>query len=231
MQIQITLLSVVILLHAGFVLSADQVQKTRALKEDIPLTLDHIMGKIENRYNNMGFSADFVQESTLKALDIIDSATGKMMVKYPGMMRWEYEKPDKQIIVTDGKSLWVYRPEDNQVMMGAAPVFFGEGKGAGFLSNMTVLRKKFNITLENTLPDGLIELKLIPKKKAFDISAIYLFLSKKTFVITEIITCNTYDDKTSIKLYRIKFTKDMDDTEFAFTLPEDVDILQLDESP
>ncbi|MCD6271737.1 MAG: outer membrane lipoprotein carrier protein LolA [Deltaproteobacteria bacterium] len=231
MRIQIALLSVLILLHAGFALSADQAQKTVALKEDVPLTLDHIMSRIENRYNNMGFSADFVQESILKALDITDSATGKMMVKYPGMMRWEYEKPDKQIIVTDGKSLWVHRPEDNQVMIGAAPVFFGEGKGAGFLSDMTVLRKKFNITLEKTAPDGLIGLKLIPKKKAFDISAIYLFLSKKTFVITEIVTCNTYDDRTSIKLYHIAFTEDMNDTEFAFTLPEDVDILQLDESP
>lgn len=231
MRIQIALLSVLILLHAGFALSTDQAQKTVALKEDVPLTLDHIMSKIENRYNNMGFSADFVQESTLKALDITDSATGNMMVKYPGMMRWEYEKPDKQIIVTDGKSLWVHRPEDNQVMIGAAPVFFGEGKGAGFLSDMTVLRKKFNISLEKTAPDGLIELKLIPKKKAFDISAIYLFISKKTFVITEIVTCNTYDDKTSIKLYNIEFTKDMDSAEFAFALPEDVDILQLDESP
>ena len=231
MQIRIVLLSVAILLHAGFISSAGQEEKTVALRENVPLKLEYIMAEIENKYNNIGFSADFVQETTLKALDITDSATGNMMVKYPGMMRWEYEKPDKQIIVTDGKSLWVYRPEDNQVMIGEAPVFFGEGKGAGFLSNMTVLKEKFNIILKKTLPNGLIELQLIPKKKAFDISAIYLYLSKKTFVITEIVTFNTYDDKTSIKLYNIKFTKNIKDTEFAFTLPEDVNILQLDESP
>jgi len=228
---RIILLSIVILLHAGFVSNAGQIQKTVDLKENIPVKLEHIIEGIENRYNNTGFSADFVQETTLKALNITDSATGNMMVKYPGMMRWEYEKPDKQIIITDGKLLWIYRPEDNQVMIGEAPVFFGEGKGAGFLSDMTVLKKKFNVTLKKTSLDGLIELKLIPKKKAFDISAIYLYLSKKTFIITEIVTCNTYDDKTSIKLYYIEFTKNMKDTEFAFTLPEGVDILQLDESP
>ena len=231
MRIKIALLSFIFLLHAGIASSADQTPKPVADKKNILLTLDSIMDRITKRYNNMCFAAEFIQESTLKALDITDSATGRIMVKYPGRMRWEYEKPDKQIIITDGKSLWIYRPEDNQVLTGSAPVFFGEGKGAGFLSDMTVLRKKFNITLENTLPDGLIELKLIPKKKAFDISAIYLFLLKKTFVITEIVTCNTYDDKTSIKLSRIEFTEDMNDEEFAFALPEDVDILQLDESP
>ncbi len=228
MRIKIALLSFIFLLHAGIASSADRTPKPVADKKNILLPLDSIMDRITKRYNNMCFSAEFFQESTLKALDITDSATGRIMVKYPGRMRWEYKKPDKQIIITDGKSLWIYRPEDNQVLTGSAPVFFGEGKGAGFLSNMTVLRKKFNISIKNTTPGGLITLKLIPVKKAFDISEIYLLLSNKTFVVTEIVTCNTYGDTTRITLKNIYFTKDMDDSEFAFTLPDDADILQLD---
>jgi outer membrane lipoprotein carrier protein len=228
MRIRTALLSFIFLLHAGIASSADQTPKPIADKKNILLTLDSIMDRITKRYNHMCFSAEFIQESTLKALDITDSATGRIMVKYPGRMRWEYEKPDKQIIITDGKSLWIYRSEDNQVLTGSAPVFFGEGKGAGFLSNMTVLRKKFNISIKNTTPGGLITLQLIPVKKAFDISEIYLLLSNKTFVVTEIVTCNTYGDTTRITLNNIYFTKDMDDSAFAFTLPEDADILQLD---
>ncbi len=228
MRIKIALLSFIFLLHAGIAASSDQTPKAVADKKNILLPLDSIMDRITKRYNNMCFSAEFIQESTLKALDIADSATGRIMVKYPGRMRWEYKKPDKQIIITDGKSLWIYRPEDNQVLTGSAPVFFGEGKGAGFLSNMTVLSKKFNISIKNTTPGGLITLKLIPVKKAFDISEIYLLLSNKTFVVTEIVTCNTYGDTTRITLKNIYFTKDMDDSEFAFTLPADADILQLD---
>lgn len=230
MRIQIALLSIVILFYAEFVSSADQVQKSVVLQKTDSMTIGHILDQIENRYNNTGFSAEFIQQSTLKALDIIDSATGRMLVKYPGRMRWEYEKPDQQIIITDGESLWVYRPDDNQVMLGAASAFFGEGKGAGFLSDISVLRKTFRITLEKTAINGLITLKLIPIKKAFDISAIYLFLSSKTFVITEIITYNTYADKTSIKLQHIEFTKNIDDAEFSFIIPENVDILQFDQS-
>ena len=107
------------------------------------LSLDEILKRLESRYSAPGFSARFFQTSTLKAMDITETASGTMVVKRPGMMHWVYEKPDKQVIVTDGKKLWIYRPADNQVTVGSAPSFFGDGKGASFLSNIQSVRKTF----------------------------------------------------------------------------------------
>ena len=56
------------------------------------LTVDRILEQVENKYANSKFSANFIQKSTIKAMDITDMATGKVYIKYPGMMRWEYEK-------------------------------------------------------------------------------------------------------------------------------------------
>ena len=81
-------------------------------------------------------------------------ASGKVYIKYPGMMRWEYEKPDRQIIITDADKLWIYRPEDNQVMTGKAPTFFRDGKGASFLSDIRLIRQKFDISLEQDPEQG-----------------------------------------------------------------------------
>jgi len=50
------------------------------------------------------FAADFLQESTIKSMEITDFASGRLYVRYPGMMRWEYEKPDRQVIITDARS-------------------------------------------------------------------------------------------------------------------------------
>ena len=88
------------------------------------LSLDQILEGMEKRYANSRFFAKFFQESTIKAMEITDFASGKVYVRHPGKMRWEYEKPDRQIIITDGFKLWIYRPEDNQVMTGSAPDFF-----------------------------------------------------------------------------------------------------------
>jgi outer membrane lipoprotein-sorting protein len=52
------------------------------------------------------------------------------------MMRWDYEVPNQKII-SNGKALWFYRPDDNQVMVSEiskdflekTPLPFWRGKG------------------------------------------------------------------------------------------------------
>ena len=80
--------------------------------------MEEILKNVEKRYAASDFSTRFYQTLTLKAMDITDNATGRAFFKRPGMMRWEYEKPDRQIIITDSDTLWIYRPDDDQVMIG-----------------------------------------------------------------------------------------------------------------
>ncbi|MEE8552783.1 MAG: outer membrane lipoprotein carrier protein LolA [Desulfobacterales bacterium] len=193
------------------------------------LTLDDIVRRIENRYDVSGFSADFFQASTIKAMEITDTASGKAFFKQPGRMRWEYEMPDRQIIISDSKTLWIYRPDDNQVMIGDAPSFFGDGKGACFLSDMKLIRQKFSIILEKKEDYGYHVLKLLPKEKTFDVSVIYLSVSAMTFDVFRIVTYNSYGDETRIALSNIQFKLNLDDSMFSFQIPKGVEVLQLDE--
>lgn len=196
--------------------------------DNFDISLDQIMEKIENKYNTKGFSAEFFQKSTIKAINITDTASGNLFVKSPGMMRWEYKEPDKQLIITDGKKLWVYRKNDNQVMIGTSPYFFGNGKGSGFLSDMKIIRQEFDITLDTKTDNTYYMLKLIPKEKMFDISLVSLWVSRNNFNIVQIATYNLYDDETKIYLKNINFKKNINDSMFYFTIPEGADILQLD---
>ncbi len=211
-----------------FVLFNPQAAECKDNSHPLNLSQDEIIDRIENRYATKGFSANFSQESTIKAMNITDTASGNLFVKAPGMMRWEYEKPDRQLIITDGKRLWVYRQDDNQVMVGRSPYFFGNGKGSGFLSDMKIIREKFNIALDDKSTGKYYVLKLIPKEKIFDISLIYLSISINTFDIVQIITYNLYNDETKIYLKNIEFKKHIDDSMFHFEIPEGADILQLD---
>jgi outer membrane lipoprotein carrier protein len=203
-----------------------------AATETVNLSVDQILDRVEKRYTNSKFSADFIQKSTIKAMDITDLATGKVYIKYPGMMRWEYEKPDRQIIVTDADRLWIYRPEDNQVMTGKAPTFFRDGKGASFLSDIRLIRQKFDISLEQGGPaenDLFYHLKLIPREKTLDISEISLMVSRQTFNVLQVMTLNFYGDETRIDLINFAFNVNIEDSLFSFTIPPGVDVLQIDE--
>ncbi len=217
----------VIAIGSGMIFSAGLVLTAAAAESD--LNLEQILDRMETQYTNNSFKAEFAQESTLKAMDISDFASGKIFVRYPGMMRWEYEKPDKQIIITDAKKLWIYRPDDNQVMTGSAPAFFSDGKGASFLSDIKLVRRKFKISLEPSKDNFFYELKLQPIEKTLDVNDIRLSVTKKTFTVIRIITYNSYGDENRIELINHRFNVDLDDKLFSFDIPPGVDVLQIEE--
>jgi len=223
------LLIVCLFSFSSVVLGQDSSQASDLKPSVSNLSKDDIIKKVETRYTLPGFSANFFQVSTIKAMKITDTAYGKAFFKRPDKMRWEYEKPDRQTIITDGNTLWIYRKEDNQVMIGKAPSFFGDGKGFSFLSDMKLIQNKFSIILEKKTGDDYHVLKLFPREKTFDVSVIYLSVSKKTFEVVKIVTYNSYGDETRIELSDIQFKQKLDDSMFSFKIPQGVEVLHLDE--
>jgi outer membrane lipoprotein carrier protein len=191
--------------------------------------LDEIVKQVEKRYDVTGFTADFHQISTIKAMDIADEASGKMSVRKPEMMRWEYEKPEHQIIITNAERLWIYRPQDNQVMVGKAPAFFAGGKGAGFLADIKILRRKFDISVAPSDADEFHVLKLVPIEKTIDVERILVYVSKATYTVQRVVTYNTYGDETLIDLVNSRFDQVPDLSLFTFTIPKGTDVVTMDE--
>lgn len=220
---------ILILFYAQGALSQSASSLAGSPEEDSQLSLDDILEHVEKRYAASGFSTRFFQTLTLKAMDITDTASGKAFFKRPGMMRWEYEEPDRQIIVTDSDVLWIYRPGDNQVMTGKSPSFFSGGKGASFLSDMNMIRKKFDITSQEKTDAGHYVLKLVPKEQTLDVTAIYISILADMFNIVQITTHNSYGDETVIELKDIQFKPELDDAMFRFQIPSGVEVLQLGE--
>lgn len=41
--------------------------------------------------------------------------SGGVLFSHPGKMRWDYEKPEKNVFIVDGKYAWFFTPEDRTV--------------------------------------------------------------------------------------------------------------------
>lgn len=190
--------------------------------------VEQILDGIEKRYAGKGFSAVFFQESILKAMQMTDTAEGRLTVKRPGKMRWEYVVPDPQTIISDGTTLWMHRPKENQVMVGKAPEFFGSGKGAGFLSDVRQIRKSFAIEPLPAESAKYHRLKLLPHKATPDLADVILSVATDTFQIDQVITHNSYGDETRFVLSQYQFNVDADDALFTFVIPEGVDVVKMD---
>ncbi len=65
-------------------------------------------------------SADFSQQVVDGKNREIQSATGRMWIRRPGMFRWDYMEPYQQQVVADGERLWSYDKDLEQVTVQAA---------------------------------------------------------------------------------------------------------------
>ena len=201
------------------------VAQTESTEELDPL-VDEILSKVETRYASSAFSARFEIESTLKAMQVTDTASGRLLVQYPGKMRWEYETPDPMLFVTDGSMLWMYQPQERQVTVGQADEVLGGSQGASFLSDIRLLRKQFRIELDPNGSEQWARLKLTPRENTYDIASITLTISRATYDVIEVLTFNQYEDVTRIVFRDIVFQKSFPDSLFRFEIPEGVDVLQ-----
>src|SRR6185295_7605578 len=78
-------------------------------------------------------------------------ASGELWLKKPGRMRWDYQKPEKKLMVADGTTLWVYEPEDEQAFKqdlrsSTLPL------SVSFLVGQGKLADEFDVTLEKSPP-------------------------------------------------------------------------------
>ncbi len=198
------------------------VSKTFSQEEE-----ERIISAVESRYKGQSFGCAYYQKSTLKALDIVEDAWGRAFFSYPGKMRWEYNAPEVYEIVTDGIRLWIYKPDEKQVMEGDAIRFFKGGAGGAFLSDIGMVRKSYTLFVsENNLDPAAIYLTLIPIQENPDIASIKVRVMKEENVIQQIITTNIYGDTTEIIFSEIQFQELSDDL-FYFQVPDGVDVIPM----
>lgn len=189
---------------------------------------EEILARLETRYAAAGLEARFTQVSTLQAMDITDTAEGRLWIRRPGQMRWEYTAPEPQTIVTDGRQLWIHRPLDRQVMIGSAPSFFGDGKGAGFLADIGQLRRQFDVSVSPESTGTAHRLTLVPRRQQPDLVRVELEIDPADDTIEAVTTFNAYGDKTRIVLEDVIFHNQLDDALFRFQIPRGVEIIRMD---
>jgi len=76
--------------------------------------LSSILRAVEQRYNNAPtLAARF--EQTYTAQKRRRTERGELYLRKPGRMRWEYSNPPGKLFVSDGKTFYLYTPDNNRV--------------------------------------------------------------------------------------------------------------------
>jgi len=151
----------------------------------------------------------------------IQSAQGTLYLQRPGRFRWDYTSPNKQLLVGDGKKVWFYDAELEQVTVKNQDAALG-GSPAMLLSGDQPLEQSFNVTERGT-QDGLDWLELSPKAKDTEFSTVRLGFRADALEAMEL--TDGFGQTTHLRFTHQQRNPPLNNRLFKFVPPEGVDVM------
>jgi len=186
-----------------------------------------IVDALQKSYDaTVDFVADFRQETEVKTLGKSLKASGKVSFKRPGKMFWEYETPAGQFVLADGKNLYFYQPEQNQVIKSPLQNAFRGDIPLSFLLGMGNLKKDFKATLKASDETQNI-LRLEPNGEAGGYGEILLGVSKSSSDIVWVSVRDAASNLTTLRFSGMRKSVGVKDSLFQVRIPNGADIVEL----
>ena len=187
--------------------------------------LHDALDRIQQRYESTRtLTADFKQTVESPTLARPLQSQGTVAFEKPNRMRWDYAKPDEQLIVGDGETLWVYQPEDHQAIKAPLGEAFQATTPVTFLAGLGRLDRDFEATLVREDADDW-QLRLVPKKDAA-LGTLELRVRKKDAAIEEARITDPVGTTTRIAFSNEKRNVTIDPARFRFSPPAGVDVIK-----
>jgi outer membrane lipoprotein carrier protein len=189
---------------------------------------DAIIEALQKSYDaTTDFIADFRQETEVKTLNRSLKAWGKVSFRRPAKMLWRYEEPKGQFVLADGKHLYFYQPEQNQIIKTPLKNAFRTDIPLSFLLGIGNLKKDFNATLKANEPTQYV-LRLEPKgESAAGFGEILLGVSKNSADILWVSVRDASSNLTTIRLSDMRKGVGLKDSLFTLQIPNGVDLVEL----
>ena len=124
-----------------------------------------LLAKVQTTYASIEtLHGNFKQDSYVAALDEQETSSGEMWFGKPGKMRWVYAKPRPQTVVINGGTLWLYQPENRQVVIDDIGNVLLSSLPVSFMMGLGNLSRDFELKGACRTGEGVV-LRLIPQKK------------------------------------------------------------------
>jgi len=168
-----------------------------------------------------GMQAQFKQVLTDRNGQSVDEASGTLAISRPDRFRWDYREPYSQVIVADGKRIWIYDSDLEQVTvrkldetLSATPAMLLSGRGA--------LADNFNVT--QTAQEGRVQwVRMEPKRDDTDFKWVRLGFEGALLKYMQL--ADKLGQTTSLEFSKLERNPPLDPSRFTFTVPPGADVI------
>ncbi len=166
-------------------------------------------------------SADFEQNLYDHYGDRLQQSSGTFSMKRPGKFRWDYILPYAQNIISNGKKIWMYDSELEQVNVRPYSQILAS-------SPISLLDKNQSLSVEFTVEPmpstkALQWVRLLPKAQENDFKEIQIGLKEGEIKIMRFV--DNFDQVTEVKFEHLVVNPVLNSEIFEFTVPEGADVM------
>jgi len=189
-------------------------------------TPDALAKALQQRYDGIAdFTAAFTQSYRGGVLRTATIEQGTVTVKKRGRMRWVYSKPEKKEFVSDGQKMYLYIPQDRQVMVTDVT---GDSSSTSslFLAGKGDILRDFTAAFVDASPvAGTLALKLTPRRRQPDYEYLVVALDPASLQIRGLLTRDAQGGDSTLAFTNLKENQGISDKVFAFRIPQGVTVV------
>ena len=210
-------------------LAAADEDSEKALKE-----VREVVKQLQARYEKTkDLQADFTQKTTIEGFDRAITSTGKVYIKKPGRLRWNYLDPSVEDIYVNSDDVKVYVPEHRQVLVGKLTQMAASKAPLELLLGAAKLDESYNIEPtpgKGRGVGGIRLLTLLPKPQEGEagrsLQRIVLEVFPKTYFIRTVTLHEMSGNVARFEFSSLQSNMGLGDAVFDLKLPADVEVVK-----
>ncbi|MGA6827846.1 LolA family protein [Nitrospira sp. NS4] len=214
---------------AGTVWAADAAVDDKAMQE-----VNDVVKQLQARYEKTkDLQADFTQQTRIEGFERPVTSSGKVYIKKPGRLRWDYLDPATEQIYVNQDDVKVYVPEHKQVLVGKLTRMAASQAPLELLQGAAKLEESFTIapaTGKERGVGGLRLLSLTPKGQEGDqarpVQRIIVEVFPKTYFIRTVWLHEVNGNVATFEFSSLKPNTGLGNDVFEFKAPPDVEVVK-----
>lgn len=148
---------------------------------------------------------------------VLQRSFGSVTIQRPGKFRWQIKKPNRQLLITDGKNLWIYDHDLAQVIVEKIKNGIGNTPASLLSGSSKNVLDYFHVGFKN---DWFV---LTPKNKNNIFQRVQLYFQKNKLLKMELI--DNLGQKSVLRFSSIMMNKKLNLRTFVFRPPKGVDVI------
>ena len=193
-----------------------------------------VVKQLQARYEKTkDLQADFTQKTTIEGFERPITSSGKVYIKKPGRLRWNYLDPSVEDIYVNRDDIKVYVPEHKQVLVGKLTQMAASKAPLELLQGAAKLEQSFDIEPtpgKGRGVGGIRLLTLLPKSREGEagrsLQRIVLEVFPKTYFIRTISLYEVSGNVASFEFSSLQPNMGLGDALFDLKLPADVEVVK-----